>query len=44
MVNQAIEAMGLKTTQLVATVSDGIIRHLPEGLNFKQRAEEIGWK
>jgi enoyl-CoA hydratase len=44
MVNQAIEAMGLKTRQLIATVFDGITRHSPEGLNFKQRAEEIGWK
>jgi enoyl-CoA hydratase len=44
MINQAIEAMGLKTTQMIATVFDGITRHSPEGLNFKQRAEEVGWK
>jgi enoyl-CoA hydratase len=43
-VNQAIEAMGLKTTQLIATVFDGITRHSPEGLNFKTRAETVGWK
>jgi enoyl-CoA hydratase len=43
-VNQAIEAMGLKNTQLLATVFDGITRHSPEGLNFKQRAETVGWK
>ena len=43
-VNQAIEAMGLKNTQLIATVFDGITRHSPEGLNFKQRAETVGWK
>jgi len=43
-VNQAIEAMGLKTTQLIATVFDGITRHSPEGLNFKSRAESAGWK
>ena len=43
-VNQAIEAMGLKTTQMIATVFDGITRHSPEGLNFKHRAEEVGWK
>lgn len=43
-VNQAIEAMGLKNTQRLATVFDGITRHSPEGLNFKHRAEEIGWK
>jgi len=43
-VNQAIEAMGLKTTQLIATVFDGITRHSPEGINFKRRAETVGWK
>ena len=43
-VNQAIEAMGLKNTQALATVFDGITRHSPEGLNFKQRAETVGWK
>lgn len=43
-VNQAIEAMGLKQTQMFATLFDGITRHSPEGLNFKRRAEEMGWK
>ena len=43
-VNQAIEAMGLNQTQMMATVFDGITRHSPEGLNFKHRAEEVGWK
>ena len=43
-INQAIEAMGLKTTQMLATVFDGITRHSPEGLNFKKRAETTGWK
>ena len=43
-VNQAIEAMGLKQTQMFATVFDGITRHSPEGLNFKARAESQGWK
>lgn len=43
-VNQAIEAMGLKNTQMVATILDGITRHSPEGLNFKAKAEEAGWK
>jgi enoyl-CoA hydratase len=36
--------MGLKTTQLIATVFDGITRHSPEGVNFKRRAETVGWK
>jgi enoyl-CoA hydratase len=43
-INQAIEAMGLKTTQMLATVFDGITRHSPEGVNFKSRAETVGWK
>lgn len=44
MINQAYENMGLETTQMMATVFDGITRHSPEGLNFKQRAETVGWK
>ncbi len=43
-VNQAIEAMGLKQTQMFSTIFDGISRHSPEGLNFKSRAETNGWK
>ena len=43
-VNQAIEAMGLKQTQMFATIFDGITRHSPEGINFKHRAEDVGWK
>lgn len=43
-INQAIEAMGMKQTQMFATIFDGITRHSPEGLNFKHRAEEVGWK
>lgn len=44
MVNQALANMGLHTTQMIATIFDGITRHSPEGLNFKRRAEEKGWK
>lgn len=43
-INQAVEAMGLRQTQTLATLLDGITRHSPEGLNFKQRAEEKSWK
>ncbi|MCC5858439.1 MAG: crotonase/enoyl-CoA hydratase family protein [Ectothiorhodospiraceae bacterium] len=43
-VNQAYENMGLQVTQMMATVFDGITRHSPEGINFKQRAESVGWK
>lgn len=44
LINQALENMGLRTTQTVATLFDGITRHSPEGMAFKRRAEEIGWK
>ena len=43
-INQAIEVMGLHNTQRFATIFDGITRHSPEGIHFKKRAEEIGWK
>ena len=43
-INQAIEATGLMETQRLATIFDGITRHSPEGLNFKARAEAVGWK
>ena len=44
MVNQALENMGLGSTQTLATLFDGISRHSPEGLNFKHRSESLGWK
>ena len=44
MVNQALSNMGLQTTQMIATLFDGITRHTREGLNFKRRAAEEGWK
>ncbi len=44
MVNQAYENMGLYSTQQIATLFDGITRHSPEGVWFKQRAEKVGFK
>ncbi len=44
MVNQAYDNMGLDNTQMVATLFDGITRHSPEGVWFKQRAEDVGFK
>lgn len=44
MINQAIESMGLAQTQMFATVFDGITRHSPEGVWFKQRVEEVGFE
>lgn len=43
-INQAVEALGLAQTQRLATVFDGITRHSPEGINFKERSEDVGWK
>ncbi len=43
-INQAIEASGMMETQRLATVFGGIARHSPEGVKFKKRVEEIGWK
>jgi enoyl-CoA hydratase len=38
LVNQAIEQMGLKTTQLIGTLLDGAARHTPEGTAFSKAA------
>jgi enoyl-CoA hydratase len=43
MINQAYENMGLATTQMFATIFDGITRHSPEGLWFKGYAEKEGF-
>jgi enoyl-CoA hydratase len=43
-INQAYENMGLETTQMFATIFDGMSRHTPEGVAFKQRCEEVGFK
>ena len=43
MINQAIDAMGLEQTQMLAALFDGIARHSPEGLWFKRYAEEHGF-
>ena len=43
-INQAMEATGLMQMQRLSTIFDGISRHSPEGLAFKERAETVGWK
>jgi enoyl-CoA hydratase len=43
MINQAYENMGLASTQMIATLFDGITRHTPEGMWFKGHAEEHGF-
>ena len=42
-INQPMEA-SVMATQRLATIFDGITRHSPEGLHFKERAEAVGWK
>ncbi len=44
LLNQALFAQGLHTTQLVGTVFDGITRHTSEGYAFQQRAMAAGFK
>lgn len=44
MINQAFDNMGLANTQMFATIFDGMTRHSPEGVWFKQRAEAAGFK
>lgn len=44
LVNQAYDQMGLQTTQRMATLFDGIARHTPEGIAFKDAAERGGFK
>ncbi|HAM03853.1 MAG TPA: enoyl-CoA hydratase [Acidimicrobiaceae bacterium] len=43
MINQAYENMGLGTTQVLATLLDGIARHSPEGRWFQAFAAERGF-
>jgi enoyl-CoA hydratase len=44
LVNQTVAAQGLKATQILGTVFDGIARHTPEGYAFQQRSAEAGFK
>jgi enoyl-CoA hydratase len=43
MINQAYENMGLASTQMIASLFDGITRHTPEGMWFKRHAEAHGF-
>ncbi len=44
LVNQAVDLMGLPSSQLLATLFDGMARHTPEGVAWKRRAEEVGFR
>ncbi len=42
LLNQQVENMGLATTQMLGTIFDGIARHTPEGVAWRERAREVG--
>jgi enoyl-CoA hydratase len=44
LVNQALYAQGLHSTQVLGTIFDGVARHTPEGYAFARRAAEAGWR
>jgi len=44
LVNQAYENMGLRTTQMLGTVFDGIARHTPEGVAWRDTAMKDGFR
>ena len=44
LVNQAYENMGLRTTQLIGTFFDGIARHTPEGIAWRDLAVKEGFR
>ena len=43
-INQVYDNMGIENTQILATVMDGVARHTPEGVEFKNTAERYGFK
>ncbi len=44
LVNQAYENMGLRTSQLIGTVMDGLARHTPEGIAWRDMAMKEGFR
>jgi len=42
LVNQAYENMGLRTTQLLGSILDGLMRHTPDGLAWRRLIDEKG--
>jgi len=44
LVNQAYENMGLRTTQMLGTILDGVARHTPEGIAWRDEAMKIGFR
>ena len=44
LVNQSLESQGLRPTQILGTVFDGIARHTEEGFGFQQQSVEKGFR
>jgi enoyl-CoA hydratase len=42
--NQTVEQMGMRATNTLGTLFDGIARHTQEGLDFVERAQEVGFR
>ena len=42
--NHTAEQMGLGTSRLLGTLFDGVARHTQEGLDFVERAKEVGFR
>lgn len=42
--NQTVENMGMSSSRLLGSLFDGIARHTQEGLDFVQRAQEVGFR
>eukprot|EP01061_Rhynchopus_euleeides_P017884 TRINITY_DN29622_c1_g1_i1.p2 TRINITY_DN29622_c1_g1~~TRINITY_DN29622_c1_g1_i1.p2 ORF type:complete len:316 (+),score=118.62 TRINITY_DN29622_c1_g1_i1:67-948(+) len=43
-INSAVDQQGLPTAQILSTVFDGVSRHSPEGMWFKEESEKHGYK
>jgi enoyl-CoA hydratase len=44
LVNQAYENMGLRSSQTLGTILDGIARHTPEGIAWRDMAMKDGFR
>ena len=44
LINQAYENMGLRTTQLLGTLFDGVTRHTEEALRWREQFGELGFR
>jgi enoyl-CoA hydratase len=42
--NQTVENMGMRASNTLGTLFDGIARHTQEGLDFVDRAQEVGFR